>query len=241
MLQKTQGIVLHNLKYGETAMITTIYTSAFGRMSFIMQGIHGKKSLVKGNLLQQLFLLEMEVDYKPGRELQRVKEVKNISPFKSIPFMIVKSSQALFLAELLDKVLHEEESGTDLFEFLFRSVQVLDLLEEGVNNFHLLFLIQLTRFMGFAPTNNYSATNQYFDMIAGNFAFSPPSHLWVLKNHESSVLSQLLGMNYQNLTEFKPDKELRNTLLDFVLEYYGLHLGNKLNLKSLKILREILN
>lgn len=222
-------------------MITTIYTSSFGRMSFIMQGIHGKKSLVKGNLLKQLFLLEMEVDYKPGRELQRVKEVKNISPFKSIPFMIVKSSQALFLAELLDKVLHEEESRPDLFEFLFRSVQVLDLLEEGVNNFHLLFLIQLTRFMGFAPTNNYSARNQYFDMIAGNFAFSPPSHAWFLKTHESSLISHLLGMNYQNLPEFKPDKGLRNIMLDFVLEYYGLHLGNKLNLKSLKILREILN
>ncbi|HEY3389073.1 MAG TPA: DNA repair protein RecO, partial [Prolixibacteraceae bacterium] len=193
MLQKTRGIVLRSIKYGETGMITTIYTEAFGRMAFIMQGIHGKKSSVKGNLLKQLFLLEMEVDYKPGRELQRVKEIKNISPFESIPFLIVKSSQALFLAELLEKVLREEESRPELFGFLFRSIQVLDLLEEGISNFHLIFLIQLTKYLGFGPSNNYSASNQFFDMIAGNFVLSPPAHPWFLKNYESSALAQLIG------------------------------------------------
>lgn len=241
MLQKTRGIVLRNLKYGETGMITTMYTEAFGRMSFIMQGIHGKKSSVKGNLLRQLFLLELEVDYKPGRELQRVKEIKNLSPFASIPFGIVKSSLALFLSELLDKVLREEESRPDLFDFLFHSIQVLDLMEEGVSNFHLLFLIQLTRFLGFAPTNNYSKSNQYFDMIAGNFILLPPAHQWFLKNPETEALDQLIKLNYQNSIKFKLDRVLRTILLDFILEYYGLHLGTKLNLKSLDILKEVLN
>ena len=241
MLQKTRGIVLRSLKYGETGLITTIYTEAFGRMAFIMQGIHGKRTSVKGNLLKQLFLLEMEVDYKPGRELQRVKEIKNISPFGSIPFGIVKSSQALFLAEVLEKVLREEESRPDLFGFLFRSIQVLDLLEDGINNFHLIFLIQLTRYLGFGPSNNYSESNQFFDLIAGKFVLSPPAYPWFLQNRESLVLVQLIGMSYQNSAEFKPDQVLRNFLLDFVLEYYGLHLGNKLNLKSLEIFREILH
>lgn len=241
MQQKTLGIVLRSLKYGDTGVITTIYTEAFGRMSFIIQGIHGKKSSVKGNLLKQLFLLEMEVDYKQGRELQRVKEIKNFSPFRSIPFGIAKSSQALFLAEVLEKVLREEESRPDLFEFLFRSIQMLDLMEDGINNFHLIFLTQLMRFLGFAPTTNYSTSSQFFDMIAGNFVILPPTHPWFLKNSESMAIAQLLGMNYQNSLEFKPDKELRNILLDFIIEYYGLHLGNKLNLKSLEILREVLH
>jgi DNA repair protein RecO (recombination protein O) len=241
MLQKTRGIVLRSIKYGETGMITTIYTEAFGRMAFIMQGIHGKKTSVKGNLLKQLFLLEMEVDFKAGRELQRVKEIKNISPFGSIPFGIVKSSQALFLAEFLEKVLREEESRPELFVFLYRSIQVLDLLEDGVNNFHLIFLIQLTRYLGFGPSNNYTELNQFFDMIAGNFVLSPPAHPWFLQIRESSVLAQLIGMSYQNSTEFKPDQVLRNFLLDFLLEYYGLHFGSKLNLKSLEIFRDILH
>lgn len=241
MLHKTRGIVLHSLKYGDSGIITTIYTEAFGRMSFILQGIHGKKSSVKSNLLKQLFLLELEVDHKPGRELQRVKELKNIFPFGSIPFGIAKSTQALFLSEILGKVLREEESRPDLFEFLFHSIQILDLMEEATSNFHLVFLLQLTRYLGFAPTNNYSESNQLFDLIGGKFVLSPPSHPWFLKNRESSVLAQLLEMNYQNSSEFKPDQGLRTVLLDIILDYYGLHLGNRLNLKSLEIIREILH
>lgn len=241
MLQKTRGIVLHSLRYGENAVITTIYTEAFGRMSFIMQGIHGKKSAVKGNLLKQFFLLEMEVDYKHGRELQRVKEIKNLFPFGSIPFSVVKSTQTMFLAELLHKVLREEEARPELFEFLFRSIQILDLMEEGVSNYHLLFLLQLTRYMGFAPTNNYSETNQVFDMIAGKFAESAPSHQWFMKYPDSAQLARLIGMGYQDASGFRPESQLRALLLDFILEYYGLQIGNKLVLKSLPVIQEVLH
>ena len=241
MLQKTRGIVLHGLRYGENGTVTTIYTEAFGRISFLMQGTHGKKSSVKSNLLRQLFLLEMEVDHKPGRELQRVREIKNIVPYRSIPFEISKSTQAIFLAEILGKVLREEESRPELFEFLFRSCQIFDLMEEGIGNFHLIFLVQLTRYLGFGPMNNYSEANQIFDLIGGKFVSLPPTHPWFLKNPESSVLFQLLGLNYQNSAEFKPEKGLRQVLLDIVLDYYGLHLGSKLKLKSLEIVREILH
>ncbi len=241
MLQKTRGIVLHSLKYGESGLITTIYTEGFGRMSFIMQGIHGKKSAIKANLLRQLSLLEMEVDYKQGRELQRVREIKISTPFIALPYEIAKSSQALFLSELLHKVLREEESRPELFQFLYHSIQVLDLMEKGIANFHLIFLIQLSRYLGFEPINNYSESNPYFDMMAGKFAISPPDHPWFLKNQESQALSQLLGLNYQNSAEFKPNQTFRPKILPMILEYYGLHLGNKLNIKSLEVLKLILH
>jgi DNA repair protein RecO (recombination protein O) len=239
MHQKTRGIVLHSIKYGERGLITTIYTEAFGRMSFIMQGIHNKKSVVKANLLRQLSLLEMEVDFKQGRELQRVREIKNSSPFNTIPYEITKSTQALFLAELLFKVLREEESRPELFAFLYGSIQLLDLMDEGVSNFHLLFLIQLSRYLGFAPTNNYSASAPYFDLMAGKFAVNPPDHPWHLMQSESEILSKLLEMSYQEAPFFKPDQTVRQTFLSFILEYYGLHLGNKLQIKSLDILKQL--
>ena len=241
MLQKTRGIVLHSIKYGETGMITTIYTEAFGRMSFIMQGIHGKRSAVKANLLRQLSLLEMEVDFKQGRELQRVREIRNILPFISIPYEISKSTQALFISELLHKVLREEESRPELFHFLYHSIELLDLMEDGIANYHILFLLQLSRYLGFAPSNNYSESNQFFDMIAGKFVSPPPNHPWFLKNTESSVLAKLLDMGYQDLAEFNPGQGFRSVYLNSIIDYYGLHIGNKLNLKSLEILRIILH
>jgi len=229
------------MKYGETGMITTIYTETFGRMSFIMQGIHGKRSTIKANLLRQLSLLEIEVDFKHGRELQRAREIRNILPFGSIPYEISKSTQALFLADLLHKVLREEESQPELFNFLYRSIEMLDLMEDGVANYHLVFLLQLSRYLGFAPTNNFSESNQFFDMIAGKFVLSPPDHPWILKSSESSILAKLLDMGYHNLSEFNPVQGLRNFFINFIVEYYGLHLGNKLNIKSLEILRLILH
>ena len=240
MLQKTRGIVLHSLKYGETGLITTIYTEAHGRMSFIMQGIHSKKSPVKANLLRQLSLLEMEVDFKHGRELQRVRELKTSLPFGSIPYSIGKSSQAMFLAELLNKVLKEEESRPELFEFLYNSIHVLDLMEVGVANFHLLFLLQLTRYLGFAPTRNYSKFNRFFDLSGGKFVEFPPDHPWFLQEEESKLLSKFLEMNYNSLAGIRVDKLLRNRVLTSILDYYGLHLGNKLHIKSLEVLKEIL-
>lgn len=239
MHQKTRGIVLHSIKYGERGLITTIYTEAFGRMSFIMQGIHNRKSITKANLLRQLSLLEMEVDFKQGRELQRVREIKNSSPFSTIPYEITKSTQALFLAELLFKVLREEESRPELFAFLYGSIQLLDLMEEGVSNFHLLFMIQLSRYLGFAPSNNFSATERFFDLMAGKFAVNPPDHPWHLKESESEILSKLLEMSYQDAPLFKPDQAVRQTFLSFILEYYGLHLGNKIQIKSLDILKQL--
>ncbi len=241
MLQKTRGIVLHSLKYGETSIITTIYTELFGRVSFLVHGTRGKKSPVKGNQLQSLFLVELEMYHKPGRDLQHIKELKNAYPFSSLPFDINKSSQAIFLAEILNKVLREEESNPALFQFLFYSIQVLDLIHEGVANFYLIFLVQLSRFLGFGPTNNFSKESVYYDLMAGVFVPAIPSHPHYLNKEESSVFSALLDMTYENTSEIHIDQTIRNVLPDRLVEYFSLHLGSKIGSKSLDILREVLH
>ena len=241
MLQKTRGIVLHSLKYGETGIITTIYTELFGRISFLLHGTRARKSPVKSNQLQTLYLVELEIYYKPGRDLQRIKELKNAYPFSSIPFEINKSTQVIFLAEILNKVLREEESHPELFEFLFYSIQVLDLLNKGIANFHLVFLVQLSRFLGFGPTNNFTQEVPYYDLMAGVFVPIVPSHPHFLSKEESSVFSALLNLSYEKAAEIRIDHSIRNILPDRILDYFSLHLGSNISLKSLDILREILH
>lgn len=241
MLHKTRGIVLHSMKYGDTGIITTIYTELFGRVSFLVQGIRSKKSPVKGNSLQALFLVEIEIYYKQGRELHRIKELKNTFPFCSIPFDIAKSTQAIFLAEILNKVLREEESRPELFEFLFYSIRFLDLLSEGISNFHLIFLVQLSRYLGFGPTNNFSVEMPYYDLMAGIFVPTIPPYPHYLNKEESSIFADLLSMSYEKAPEFKISQAVRNTLPERILEYFSLHLGSNINIKSLDILRQILH
>lgn len=239
MFYKTEGIVLHGLKYGDSGRIVTVYTEAFGRCTFILQGIHAKKSTGKANLLQPLFLLEMEVDHRQGRELQRAREIRIKHPYQTVPYDIIKSSQAIFIAELLYKVLREEEARPELFQFLSHSFQMLDLVDQGVANFHLAFLIQLTRFMGFAPTLNFSEERTYFDMVSGLFTGISPPHPNYLEKEEGTVFAAFVGASYEEIGKIPLTSAQRNKFLLNMIDYFSLHLGIRLQLKSLEVLHEI--
>jgi DNA repair protein RecO (recombination protein O) len=239
MYCKTEGIVLHGIKYGDTGRIVTVYTEAFGRTSFILQGIHSKKSSGKANLLQPLFLLELEVDHRQGRELQRAREIKIQHPYQTLPFDVVKSSQAIFIAEVLYKVLKEEEARPELFEFLSHSFQIFDLTKEGIANFHLVFLIHLTRYMGFAPTNNYAASRTIFDMASGSFTEHKPPHPHYLEPDESKVLSEIANISFDEMGQIALTSVSRNLMLLKIIDYFSLHLSIRLQVKSLQVLHEL--
>ncbi|HWS01482.1 MAG TPA: DNA repair protein RecO C-terminal domain-containing protein, partial [Prolixibacteraceae bacterium] len=160
-------------------------------------------------------------------------------PYQTVPYDIVKSSQAIFLAELLYKVLKEEESRPELFHFLNNSFQILDLLQSGVANFHLIFLIQLARYMGFAPTNNYNENQQFFDMASGNFTGTMPLHQSFLEPGESMFFKEFMDIPYEEAGKIKLSAAVRNRLLQRMVEYFSLHLGIRLQIKSLEILGEL--
>ncbi len=239
MYYKTEGIVLHGIKYGDTGRILTVYTEAFGRTSFILQGIHSKKSTTKANLLQPLFLLEMEVDHRQDRELQRARELKIRHPYQTIPYDVIKSSQAIFLAEMLYKVLKEEEARAELYHFLNHSFQIFDLLTEGVANFHLVFLIQLSRYMGFAPTNNYMERRSFFNMVSGSFVENRPPHSYYLDPEESQTLSEIASGSYEEIGNLTLTSSKRNLMLTKIIEYFSLHLGIRVEIKSLQVLHDL--
>lgn len=239
MQNKTRGIVLHYLKYGESSMIVTLYTEKFGRMAFLMQGTRSKKTKAKANLFQPLFLLEMEVAHKPGRDLQRVRELRTAAPFTSIPYDVIKSTQVMFLSEVLNKVLREEESNPQLFDFLYHAILFLDLNEEGTANFHLVFLLQLARYLGFGLSPTTSEHASYFDLESGTFSPNQPEHPHFLNQTESGAFNQLINTGFNRLNTLHLNRLLRDKLLDALIAYYGLHLGGSLNIKSLAILQEL--
>lgn len=239
MYIKTEGIVLYGIKYGDSGKIVTTYTEAFGRSTFLLQGIHAKKSSGKANLLQPLFLLEMEADHRQGRELQRARELRICHPYQTIPYDIVKSSQAIFLAELLYKVLKEEEPRAELFRFLSHSFQIFDLTREGISNFHLVFMIQLTKYLGFTPTDSYTEERPFFDMVSGHFLEKKPGQPHFLEPAEGKILAEILNLSYDEMSKITISSPQRNLLLVKMIEYYSLHLGIRLHIKSLDVLHEL--
>ena len=153
MVTKTRGIVLHYLRYRETSLLVTIYTAELGIASYIENGVRSAKAKHKMALFQPTTLLDLEVFHKPGKGLHRISEAKCYFPYRQIPFDIAKSSIALFLSEILSKVLKEEESNVPLFDFLEDSFQFLDRATAHYENFHIQFLWNLSIFLGFNPSN----------------------------------------------------------------------------------------
>ncbi|MBL7111751.1 MAG: DNA repair protein RecO [Bacteroidales bacterium] len=238
MLTKIRGIVLHTIKYKESSVITHIYTDLYGRQSFLIHSVHGRRSKFSPNIFQPFSRIEAEAYYKPERELQKVKEV-NSQPYKTIPYDIVKSTQAMFLAEVIYKSVREEEANPDLFEYLVHSMEWLDTAEEKYTDFHLIMLIQLTRYLGFFPEKNYSEQRCYFDLRNGEFIKDPSVHPDMVNKEISRNLNEFLYHTSGSLKDIHLDYSARINLTDSLIDYYNLHIPSFGKVQSVAVLREL--
>lgn len=243
MLFTSKGIVLHHFKYAEKSVIAKIYTEKHGLQSYIINGVRNKKTKNKATFLQPLSLVEVNAFKKENKGLQQIKNIKLADPFQQIPFYIYKTSIAFFIAEVLYKVIKEEERNTSLFQFLYNSIQILDLQNENYINFHLVFLAQLTKYIGFYPQNVQSELAEntiYFDLQEGIFLTSLPYHQFFLEPSLSKEVRNIFGTNFEDMNKLNIKNNDRKLILNSFLNYYSLHLSNFNTLKSKEILEEIL-
>ena len=210
----------------------------FGIQSFLIKGARRKKSKLPANVLQLLALLDLELYYRENANLQKIKELSLSRHFKEIPYNIQKSTIAMFMNEVLQKSIREQESNPALFDFLENSVIFLDETSAKVRNFHLSFMVSLTRYLGFYPQNNYSLKNPYFDMMEGAF-YPSMNHAYMMDDVQSKNLNQLLSLSFNNMNELQLSHSQRTQLLEKLIEYYTLHLPGFSNLKSLGVLKEV--
>lgn len=240
MIEKTRGIFLHAVKYSETSLIASIYTEHYGRQSFIINGVHGKNSTVRAAVFQPLYLLDLEIYYKAGREIHRIKNARITYPYSTIPFDIRKSTQVLFLAEVLYKCLREEETNTELFDYLYHSLTLLDLTEAGISNFHIWFLFKLTRFLGFSPSSEDAERCNFFDLQTARFVSHEPLHSQFTDKHLTVLFTRLFTIDSSSIEDLDYNQRERRLVLEKLLEFYHIHLGNLGEFKSLEVLKEVL-
>lgn len=231
MLHKTRAIVLHYIKYGESSLIVTCYTEQFGRISCMVNGTRNKKSKTPATLFQPLYLLEIDMYYKPGKEIQRLKDACCPQHYTSIPFNTTKSTIALFLAEVLFLTLKEEDSNPRLFSFLFHAFQLLDAKDAGAANFHLWFLLHLTRYLGISIKEHDEGSDHPSLFESRFFANLSP--------YTRNALQVLL-----NNPQGAPDSVTlahtgRTELLEEIIRFYARHIDGFSRLKSYAVLREI--
>ncbi len=239
MIKKTKGIILRQIKYSESSVIAHIYTEHFGRLSILINGVGVKRKSRRIKLLQPLSILDMEIYRKPSRDIQRVKEMSLHIPYSQIPFCPEKNAIALFISEILYKTLREQEANPALFEFLSNSLQILDIRERHFANFHLVFLMNLSKYLGFFPLDNFSDSSAVFDMMNGKYVDAVPWHPNFVKPPLSGVISRLQALNYENLNSLPLSGTQRIHLLEMLMDYYRLHIDNFGEVNSIKILHKV--
>jgi DNA repair protein RecO (recombination protein O) len=239
MLHKTRGIVLHSLNYSDVWSIVAVFTEEFGLVSYLAAKAKGKKARAPKSLFHPLSLLDLEVEHRNLQDIQRLKEARVHYPLFSLLSDPVKTTISLFLAEFIGKVVKEIEPNKHLFDYILHSVQILELSEKTYANFHLVFMIRLSPFLGFSPDSSGYKKGMFFDMQNGVFTLYKPAHIHFLNPDESEVFSLLLRMNYENMHTFRFSRHERKSIIYRILEYYRLHLTHFPDLNSLEILHEV--
>lgn len=240
MLHTTSGIILHTVKYSDSSLIVKIYTRSFGLRSYMVSGVRSKRSKNKANLFQPLALVDMVVSNSNKGSLQRISEITILHPYTEIPNDIVKSSIAIFLNEILYKALREEHSDEDLFDFIKNSLLVLDLKHDNCSNFHIFFMIQLSRFLGFYPQGKYTMETPIFDLKDGRFTNHIPTHVHYLTAENSELLNTFISANYETIQDLKIDIGRRKELLQAMIAFYQLHITSFKEIRSQEILEEVI-
>ena len=239
MLTKTQAIVLHSLKYGESRLIVDMFTRVFGRQSFIVSIPKTSKGKIKKQFFQPLTLLEIETDIRPKLQLQKLNDVRLLTPFASIPFEPDKLAISLFVAEFLYYALRSEQRNELLYDYLEYSIMWLDGQQVNFANFHIVFLLRLTRFLGFYPNLDDYEDGDYFDLRESEFMRNPPVHRDFLHPEEAQKVQLMMRMDFPTMHLFRMSHDDRNRLLEISIKYYRLHLPDFPEMKSIEVLQAL--
>lgn len=238
---KGRGIVLHTLKYGENALVVHLLTDVGGRVSFIVQGVRSARGRgSKAALFQPLFAVEFE-GLRPSRgELHRFREVRSGILLSRTPFDVRRSAVALFIAEVLYRLVREESANEALFERVWGAVEALDGVDDGVAvaNFHLWFLTNLSRELGFMPGGDYRE-GDLFDLREGRFGRYVAAQEYALDRRQSWLLNELLRSDSDKLDKILMSRTERVSMLESLLKYYGYHLDQAHSIRSVEVLREL--
>lgn len=242
MLTKITGIVIQSISHNDRNNVVTLFTRQRGRMAFIVPAGNSKSARLTNSRLAPLSLIEAEINLKSSRNLQYLGKISSPRPWRTIYFDPMKSISTIFLSEFLNNLLRNSEAPDEaLWQFIFQAIRTLDNISSGLPNYHIAFLIRLLPFVGIFPDRDSFLPGRIFNMQEGLFSDHPPlNHKnWIMPD-EAALIPLLLRIDFNNLHLFRLNVSQRRRILALLLRYYSLHIPIKEDMKSIDILREIL-
>ncbi|MDT7831138.1 DNA repair protein RecO [Flavobacteriaceae bacterium S356] len=236
-LLTTKAIVIGVIKYSDTSLIAKLYTESDGLKSYMLKGIlKSKKGKLKPAYFQPLTLLNITASHNAKGRLNTIRDTHVQYPSISIYKNVIKQSIVLFLSEILSSSIQEEEPNPRLYEFLENAIYWLD-NHDKVSNFHLLFLLNLTKFLGFYPDVSDNGKNG-FNLIEGIFTDLTNAND-TISGEKLIQFKRLLGIDFDSVENILFHKSERQLILQIIIRYFELHLDGFKKPKSLNILEAV--
>jgi len=225
VIKSTLGLVVKSVKYSDSSLILTVYTRELGMQSYMMRGIRASKAKGRGNILQPMNFLDLEVTSRENKNLHNIREFKPAIVYARIPFEIPRTAMGMFMLEVINVSIREEEANAELFDYLYNAFEVLDGEKELSPLFHLKFMVQLSGYLGFMPMVNYDQfETNLFALEAGHFVSKEVLEPHILSLDMSKLFYDLLTTSVNELSSLKVSKVNRQELLEVLEQYYKLHI-----------------
>ena len=221
MIVKTQGLVLNHIDHRETSIIVKLFTKNFGYQGYVVNSVRSAKSKQGMAYFQPLTILDMVTYMKPNRDLYRISEFKPVMIWNSQD--VKKQSVLLFLTEILNKLLRNEQSeNIELFDYLLDSLRHLKSLS-SIENFHLVFLLKMTPYLGIT-INSGEELFRNMNLISDQVGLE-------------GMVNELLNDPFSRTIQANGD--LRFSVLEALMLYFRHHVSGFGDVLSLKVLRQI--
>ncbi len=232
-----RAIVLTSTLYSDNSYMLNLFTDELG---YVVTSVKvGKRSKVRLSHIQPLTLLSVELHGRPSQQVMHVTECVALPGCERLMMEPGKVLMAQFLAEFLQHALRSMQRDERLFNFLYESICRYNDIERGAANFHLIFLIKLTHYLGFFPNLEGFDSGVCFDLENGCFVRRLPLHANYLLPEATVALANLLRMDYETIYLYEVNRHQRNEILDYIIKYYKLHMAEFGDLRSLDVLREL--
>jgi DNA repair protein RecO (recombination protein O) len=238
-INKLAAVVLHTLKYKDSSLLVHAYTDLLGRQTYVVNNVRSVKNKAGMACFQPLTLLDVVAYHNPKTDLQRLKEYHLSVPLQSLSFDIHKNAMALFMGEVVYKTVREQEPNAGLFYFLQQAVLDLEHIREGMANFHLYFLAQLSSYLGYAPGNDYAPERQFFDIPSGEFTPIRPKHALFFDAGQTHLFGRLLAASPVDLRHIALNREQRRLFVNNMLNFYSHHFDALSPVRSWSVLSEV--
>lgn len=243
-IHKTKGIVLRCVKYGDTSIIASIYTELFGLQSYIVKGARktSKKGASSINYFTPAAILDLQVYHNEFKQLQFIKEYQWAFMYQNLHYDVVKNAVAMFAIELIQHSIKQPENNPALFYFIENSLQELDTANAAITaNFPLYFSLKFGEQLGLGIQGNYTESTLVLDLQDGFYVTENPVHPYFIEGYLAAVTNDIIKFNsVTELQHLKLNKALRRQLIEFYIQYFSLHIANFIELRSLEILKEVL-